>query len=307
MKWAALAASFIAAQLTFACSLALEQGFYAPPPLGAYFTTAMLPVVLYACWLVLQSLREGTESPIAHLASIDWRPLRNFALAMLLMWLQFICLTWTKKMIPFASQMWADPMLANLEFRLLGRDTWQLLPSPSYWFETPYFLWGFAICLGFVITYFRQTERREASLLAFFVTVGLLGTLGQFLLPSGGPIFFERLGFGDRFASMDIPQKTALLGDYLWAGYERRSIEFGGGISAFPSIHVATCAWLAFATRHWLAYLYCAAIFAASIILGWHYALDGIAGIAGAALCYWLANALLAIRVNRPVGLPLAE
>ena len=149
------------------------------------------------------------------------------------------------------------------------------------------------VCGAFVANFLGRRPNREQALLAFFLTVGLLGVFGQYLLPSGGPIFWERLGFGDRFAAIEIPNRTLGAADKLWAAYQGHAISFASGISAFPSIHVATTAWIAITMRHWLGYAYLAVIFFGSIILGWHYALDGVAGIAGALICYALAKAVL--------------
>ena len=71
----------------------------------------------------------------------------------------------------------------------------------------------------------------------------------------------------------------------------------GGGISAFPSMHVAIAAWLALVLKDRgaprLGQAYLIGVFACSIILGWHYVLDGVAGIAIAILADRLARAWL--------------
>lgn len=295
-RWALFAGIFVAFQICCVAMLALVLGFQEPPPFGKYFATATIPVLLFLIvfpiWN-LRGLRALPDSPTQLILSLDWSPLPKFAFAMALMWLQFVALTWAKAMIPVMSPMWADIPLANVEAAILTRDAWLLLPAPTPWLETLYFLWPLAICVGFVVAYF---QKRETALLAFFLCVGLLGVFGQFLLPSGGPIFFERLGFGDRFAAMPIPGKTMAVSDMLWTAYSSRSLEFAVGISAFPSIHVATTAWMAFALRHWMAYAYLVVIFFGSIMLGWHYALDGVAGIVGASICFAIAKAALAPR-----------
>ena len=127
-----------------------------------------------------------------------------------------------------------------------------------------------------------------------FLTIGIMGTFGQYLLPSGGPIFFQRLGLGDRFADMPSAVHTHLISDQLWAAYRGRYVEYATGISAFPSVHVAVSSWIAIVLRNVFAIGYALLIFVGSIILGWHYALDGIAGAVGALICYVLAKAFIA-------------
>lgn len=292
------AAVFVAFQLAFCTMLALHLGFYAVPPFEKYGWAAAAPPMFYAAGLACWHLRAMPDRPFRHLAEQDWQGPIRFAAAMVLIWLQFVSLTWAKAMIPLATPMWADPMLAHMESALLGRDAWRYLPEPSQLILIPYALWPFAIGAAYAFSYFRRDGQ---EMLAFFLTVGLLGTLGQFVLPSGGPVFYERLGFGDRFADMPVHGAIERATAYLWAAYQGQYMNFATGISAFPSIHVATSMWLALALRNWIGWTYLAVIFAGSIILGWHYAIDGIAGMVGAAACYPLAKAILAIHFAVPV------
>jgi membrane-associated phospholipid phosphatase len=69
-----------------------------------------------------------------------------------------------------------------------------------------------------------------------------------------------------------------------------------GGISAMPSIHLAMAtlfALLAFSVRRWLGIVfigYVLVIQIGSVILGWHYAVDGYAGILLALLIWYAVN-----------------
>jgi len=293
MKWMGPAAIFVAFQLCVAGALALHVGYSEPPPLGKYGRAAALPVLFYCAGLALWRLRTLPENPIAYLREQDWSECFRFAGAMCLVWLQFTALTWTKAMIPFVTTMWADVPLAGLDVMFFGRDAYLYFPEAGPFMDYAYGLWFVILCLSFVGVYFRLSERRDALLLGFFLTVGLLGVFGQYALPSGGPIFYERLGFGDRFAAMLIPELAWKTSNYLWLAYSGGNVDIAIGISAFPSIHVATAMWIAIAFRHWLAYSFLALIFVGSIMLGWHYALDGIAGAVGAWLCYYLARVTL--------------
>lgn len=298
------AAAFVAFQLCVAAMLAMSLGFYEPPPFAKYAWAAAFPAMMFVGGSAAWHLRTVPDEPTRHLVRQDWKPHFLFGCAMALMWLQFVALTWMKAMLPLATSMWADPMLANLEASFLGTDAWRLLPGPNMVIEAPYTFWTVILCASFVGVYFRRSDNRETSLLAFFLTVGLLGTFGQYLLPSGGPVFWEKMGYGGRFLDMALTDNVALTAGYLWAAYDGRALDFATGISAFPSIHVATSAWIALAYRHWLGYAYFLAIFFGSIILGWHYALDGIAGAVGALLCYRLAA--LALKLEIPAIRELA-
>jgi len=91
---------------------------------------------------------------------------------------------------------------------------------------------------------------------------------------------------------------------FLWTNYKNSGAQLGGGISAFPSMHVALAAWFALVlrARHvaWLGVAYVLGVFAGSIILGWHYAVDGAAGIAVALFAHRLAGRWLDRRGTYP-------
>jgi hypothetical protein len=82
------------------------------------------------------------------------------------------------------------------------------------------------------------------------------------------------------------------MSDMLWSAYTTHSTDVGNGISAAPSLHVAIAAWTALALRKKLMWLYVAAIWVASVHLGWHYVFDGLAGIAGALVIWRFAPKL---------------
>ena len=288
-RWVGKAAMLIAVQLCFCSSIALAFGFRQMPPFAKYANISLGLVAIVIAVRVLWNLRHRPAQPGRYLASCDWTSEKGFVVAMGLLWLQFVCLTWAKAMLPLVG-LWADVPLANLEATIFGQDAWRYLPPPARWLDAIYLLWLPTVGVTYTILYFSKRANRDTALVALFITIGALGTVGQYALPSGGPIFFERLGLGDRFADMVPMFGSHQVAGKLWAAYEGHYIAFATGISAFPSIHVATSAWIALTFRNWLAYAYLAVIFLGSIVLGWHYALDGIAGIFGAVLCYGLAQ-----------------
>lgn len=297
-NWMLPAALCLAVQFFFVASLALAAGFNQPPPFVKYAETAACLVAFIAGCRAAWSLGTLPDKPTRYLASLDWSRHVGFAKAMVFVWMQFVLLTWAKAMLPVATSMWADVPLANFEAYLFGSDVWRLLPAAPWWLDMIYLAWAPTVGFAFAAHYFGERSNRPTVLLSLFLTIGILGTFGQYLLPSGGPIFFERLGLGDRFADMPFMWQSAHASDKLWMAYQGNYISFATGISAFPSIHVATSAWMAVSFRHWFAYLYFLTIFLGSVMIGWHYALDGIAGALGAVFCYALARAALNIRVT---------
>ena len=65
-----------------------------------------------------------------------------------------------------------------------------------------------------------------------------------------------------------------------------------------PSMHIAMACWLALTLRaasprwQWAGWTYLALIWFGSVHLGWHYASDGLVGIAGALLVWRTADAI---------------
>ena len=147
-----------------------------------------------------------------------------------------------------------------------------------------------------------------ASVLLLF----LVGTLSALALSSAGPPYYDQIVHGpDPYAALftylsDVGKHSPLISsegrDVLWTAYRHRVDAFGLGISAMPSMHVATAALaacLAFAVGPWLGLMatLCTIVVAiASVSLGWHYALDGYVGAALAIAVWWLAG-----RIEREV------
>lgn len=295
------AAIFLGVQFLFCALVAMMFGFYEPPPVRKYakisFSLVLLVVGVRALW----NLRSRPEKPTRHIIALDWSAQRGFAVAMIFVWLQFVALTWGKAMLPVATTMWADAPLANFEAALFGQDLWRLFPSSNRIMDAIYMAWLPTVGMAFTILYFSKRPNRSQAILALFLTIGVLGTIGQYALPSGGPIFFERLGFGDRFSEIPYAWQTNVAAEKLWSAFEGRYISFATGISAFPSIHVAVSTWMVITFRNPLAAAYAVFIFIGSVALGWHYALDGIAGAIGAGFCYLAAKPMLQAKASTPL------
>lgn len=290
LRWYWVAGGLIAAELLFVASAAYSVGYQELPPILKYGYASSLPVFFYFVYFIVKHLRHLPESPMRYLGQQDWRPVGRLAGAMLFLYFQFSALTWSKGLIPKLTSMSADPFLAETEAKILGRNAYEWLPSPTAFIDVLYTLWFPALCFVFAAVYLGKRLHRDALLISFFLTIGVLGIFGQFLLPSGGPIFFERMGYGDRFVDMPMGELAIRTSHYLWRAHTGGSVGFATGISAFPSIHVAMSMWMALALRHWTGYLWLGLIFYGSIVLGWHYAADGLAGIVGAWTCYRISR-----------------
>jgi hypothetical protein len=202
----------------------------------------------------------------------------------------------------------ADAKLAAVDYFLFfGTDPWRAFR----WLDHPYlddvyhYGWIAWITLTLVYLGVQLPSRRKDALLTTYFALWTVGPLIHLLMPAAGPLFFHQLGLGDRFAALPEAPHTYFVQAYLWEGYQTRTINFAGGISAMPSLHIATMAWAAivfFRTRAFpIAVLFALYVFGGSIITGWHYAIDGIAGAALALATYWVCDRLLGLRRRREI------
>ncbi|MCJ7421690.1 phosphatase PAP2 family protein [Sphingomicrobium astaxanthinifaciens] len=178
----------------------------------------------------------------------------------------------------------ADSWLADLDALLFFGDPWRYLAWLKGGHLMVVYHWSWAL---FIAVSLVRARRDHAFIGGWFILWGIFAPLVQWLVPAGGPVFYERLGLGDRFAGID-PATAGMFVDYLWNAYLANDTEIGGGISAMPSMHVASVVWGALLWRSPAAAAYAAIIFLLSIASGWHYALDGIVG----GLLAWGAVAL---------------
>ena len=267
-------------------------------------------------WTIVQVhrlRRSGVESPIggviARLRTHKATTLAAVAGGMLA-GIDMLFFMWIKPEITAISPFWADEMLADIDHAIFGTDPWRLFTGIDLTAHAGAysFLWlvGVMVTVAWLLAR-KPSNQRSASLIAYFAIWSIFGTIGQYLLSSAGPIFYQRLGLGDRYAELsgNIPEVTQLLSGYLWKFHTTGTLGVGAGISAMPSLHIATASWVFLTFRSQrskltpLAALFALYMWAMSVALGWHYAVDGIVGAGGALGCQALCNAWL--RARRPV------
>ncbi len=223
-----------------------------------------------------------------------------------------------KSVVPaFQPYSW-DPQFAAWDQALHGGyHPWQLLqPILGHPFITTivnggYHLW-FGVTYGVVLWQMADNRRprlRMRFLLTFLLMWIVLGNLAAILFSSAGPVYFGRVtGLADPFAPLmtylhaanEVTPVAALeIQDLLWAWYAGHVATPGAGISAMPSMHLAIAfsfALLGFATSRMFGIifsLFAVVILIGSVHLGWHYAIDGYAGILGAWLIWRFSGWLL--------------
>jgi hypothetical protein len=203
-----------------------------------------------------------------------------------------------------------DPALARIDrFFFFGHDAWELTHAlfgtvgMTMLFDRSYSVWLFfmflfPILVVMSINDIRMRVRLLANWLAAWV---MIAGVAAWVFGSAGPCYYDAMiapdaGFASLNASLAQIQAAARAGgnsitalDFqalLIEVSKQGKLTAAGGISAMPSMHVAMAVLFAiggFARTRWLGWVmtgYALLIWVASVHLGWHYAVDGVAGAA---------------------------
>lgn len=255
------------------------------------------------------------------------------ALPVLALWpITASAFSYLKSAIPLAQPFYLDPLLYQWDRTLhFGIDPWRILqPFFGYTWITYainflYALWFFVLQAMLVLQSGATGDRRQRMqfLLTMAVAWALIGSLAATLMSSAGPCYYGLVvGGPDPYAPLmsylrevagnlsigafgyesQIPFATLALQDLLWQSQLNGDFGIAKGISAAPSMHVASSwiiarvAWSMGRTARIFGSLFLLVIFVGSIHLGWHYALDGYLAI-GFAWALWRVTGWL---LDRP-------
>lgn len=198
---------------------------------------------------------------------------------------------------------------------LLGHPLLTALLNGAYHF---WFLLFYAL-LYWLILDTRHPLLRMQFLLSFTIAWIILGSVVSVLFASAGPCYYGYFHTSDPYAPLmaylhesnhSIPVWALKVQDMLWQGYQSGGTIGELGISAMPSMHVATSvlmtlvAWPIRRAAGIALAVFTVLIMLGSVHLGWHYALDGYVGTAGA-IVIWQAVGLALRRRGAPACLPL--
>lgn len=210
--------------------------------------------------------------------------------------------------IPREIPFWLDQPLASGEWALFGTDPWLLFDRVLGWAIVPvdriYGLWlPVQSAVFYAVLVAPPSPAKSRALVAYSLAWFVLGVAAATLFSSAGPIFYDRLFGGDRFATLNhmlhVRGATLALAesDAMWVTHVSGRSSLVAGMSAVPSLHVAISLWIYLTARTMaprvapLALVYTIFIWAASVQLGWHYASDGLIGALGM-LAIWSAAGL---------------
>lgn len=308
--------SAVLAALAAGCAttIRLWSGYPTTPKGQTSLVIALLVIALAALGRFLVKLwnlwKAGCEHPLTELckglpaAAKDLAPI---AAGVGILSVFLYSLTYLKSMITAVVPFWADAPLAASD-RLLFIDAQALaialgpaLPLLGLF----YGLWHVAHIGGILWVLHWRNGNKASHILSFMLT-WLITMVLAYAFSSAGPIF---TGLYDPAIAPESVRKPAA---FLWANYQASGAAIGGGISAFPSLHVAIATWFALILKdcglRWVGVAYAAAVLVCSVILGWHYLLDGVAGIAIALLADRISRAWLGdgVRPSEPIAQQVA-
>jgi membrane-associated phospholipid phosphatase len=314
--WIIPCAALIAAQAAILTLIAAACDFPIGPPL---IQTFIASVPITGAGIIFVAIRANFQNPLQGLDQ-ELPTARVLIVGLVLGTIQASMLSWSKTLMPFYSGgYWADPILANLDYRIFHTDPWRLarsLPGGPF-IQWCYAAWIPLMTLAHVSVMISRPSWAKSRVILCSALIIAFGSLFQFVLPSAGPMFYDLAGFGDRYWAMfDGAQPVTFLArKWLWYFHVQNVARAGGGISAMPSMHVAEALWLALACKTlWrklypIALAFFAVVCLGSVYLGFHYASDSFVG-AAAALVIWCAlgwSRSTRSRLQKQEALPAAD
>lgn len=321
-EWFVPVASIVTIETLLWCA-AYMAGDAARPMIVTYGSLALFFFILVLCWnAALLMVRERPEAPVRRLVEAAAANRERILIAILgsqLLAFGSAAFGSLKAGIPRATPFWLDGPLANVEARIFGGDAWAAAHALFGW-AVPFFDRLYATFVGthilavLFLLAARPSLLKSRALVSLSLAWLVLGVVGAYALSSAGPIFYDPLYGGERFAPMlamlgkDAPIAT-FTADALWSMHQSGVPRFGNGISAMPSMHVALTLWLALVVKGTrlapLGWAYLVTVWVGSVLLGWHWFLDGAVGAAGM-LAIWAVAPKLLFRGRAKAGAPAA-
>lgn len=301
--------------------------------LAVFFATGIF--LGHAVWFMLTARPDGSlaQAMWADFKARFLQPQRiaNFLVAVLPVPLFFSAYNSVKRTIPYINPFSWDRQFSDWDkFLHGGFHPYELIqpllgyPLVTSLMDRLYASWFAVLILTVVWQAF--TTRNQAVRQQFFLTFPLiwivLGTGGAILLSSAGPVYF------DRVLAEPGPYQTLLtyLGradeqylvlavnghEFLWRVYMAGGDNFGTGISAMPSMHIAMTTLFAIVgwkTNRFLGIAY--TVFAVFIQLGsvhlaWHYAIDGYISTIAVLILWWVVGRVLGTAKQRQAAAVVA-
>lgn len=308
---ALLAATTLVAAATISSVTGVDGSRVFFPYISAWAAVSVLAILSWVFVEVAKLAPTGADRPLQKVVPRIKEPGQIIVLPALIFPIFLAAYTWAKCSIPFAVGYGWERFWSDADRLLFGRDAWQLthavIPAAAGSAWTFYYavIWGFVLVFSGALISVFASKRHAATFFTAMMMSWLIGGLGfAYAFSAAGPVFAHLVDpeMGTRFAPLRA-DLVAMLGDddlvllsqkYLTAGMHLKIAMKGGGVSAMPSMHIATATILVVSAwkSRWLplAILFLLLTFVGSVHLGYHYAVDAPVAAVIAVIC-WLAAA----------------
>lgn len=303
--------------IAFAAAMSLYTGVSGWRAFGPYLATwAAATGVSILIWMFVQVVKlfpDRVDNPLQIVAKRLGEPISISPLPAIIFPLFLGGYTWAKTSIPFAVGYGWEAIWADLDKLIFGMDAWQwshrLMPDGLATAWTFYYsvVWGFVLLFSGMLISLFASRRFAATYFTALMLSWLIGGIGMAMcMSAAGPVFAHLAdpALIAQFRPLHAELSRLLASDdlvltsqrYLEAAAGIKVAVKGGGISAMPSMHMATCTVLVLAAwrTSWLllALLFWALTFFGSIYLGYHYAVDAPVAAVVAVGCWIMARKL---------------
>lgn len=195
---------------------------------------------------------------------------------------------------------WRDPILWRIEGGILARLHALGIDAPA-WDRLYHSAWAIELFAAFVLVVVARGPRIVLRYCVSMIVLFYLGRMLGMLNPVMGPAFYrpDLFGYLDGSTTRTAMQIVSEVMTLPPPEAMKRGGILLGGVSAMPSLHVAmvatTAFWLAAANRRTLLVTvpWVMAVWTSTVLLGWHYILDGAGGLMLAGVTVFLTVKLL--------------
>lgn len=192
-----------------------------------------------------------------------------------------------------------DPILQKIDIIILQQHPWQtinqmipvgVLKTIIRFFDLIYVYWFSVQWISIYDAAFFAPEELRVRTFMNFILIWVLGTIMGGFFASGGPFFYSVNAYNiQQFNFIQTMYHEGFLfcahaQGVLWENFLTYDKKVRLGISAFPSLHVAISYFVFLYSRErqklqYLTFAFFITIWIASVVLGWHYFIDGLGAI----------------------------
>ncbi len=311
----AFPAAMAAATILLAAVISLHTGVSGwlvfAPYLGAWAAATLLSALVWVFVQVAKLLPTRADRPLRTVSRRLPERVGTALLPGVIFPLFLGGYTWAKCSIPFAVGYGWEQAWANADRLIFGMDAWRwahgLFPDSMAPVWTLYYaaVWGFALLFSGTLIGTFANRRFSATFFTAMMLSWLIGGIFMaYSMSAAGPVFAHLAdpGLGEQFLPLRAELSRLLAEDdlvlksqrYLESGTSMKIAVKGGGVSAMPSMHIATATILVLAAwrTRWLplAILFWFLTFLGSLYVGYHYAVDAPVAVLVAVICWMVAG-----------------